>query len=116
MVQVNRDGTDEVITLYGQDVCIAGWIIMHAISLRTFTRYRAMYLRGHNGTPHGNTGIRRRREATEQAIATLKTLVEGIADQPSHKPCTLDSGEHVLQKMLPTGTQWKEFLPIINQV
>jgi len=116
MLHPSRDNGKEVITLYGKDVCSAGWILLHAISERTFRRHRAMYLVGQDATPHGNAGGRRAREATEQAIATLETLVEGIADQPPHLRRTLKSGDKVLQKILPTGTHWKEFLPIINQV
>ena len=116
MIHASGDGRNEVITLYSRDVCIAGWILLHAISERTFRRHRAMYLVGQTATPHGNKGMTKAREATEQAIATLETLVEGIADQPPHLSRTLKSGDKVLQRILPTGTHWKGFLPIINQV
>lgn len=82
----------------------------------TFRRNCAIYLAGQNATAYGNGDIRRLREAVEQAIATLETLVDGIVDQPPHVPHTLKSGDKVLLKILPIGIHWKEFLAIINEV
>ena len=65
---------------------------------------------------HGNLNIKRYRVSTQQASATLSTLLEDKADMMPHKSRTLPDGTRVVEMVLPRGTKWKKFLLTINKV
>jgi hypothetical protein len=65
---------------------------------------------------HGNLNMKRNRVSTQQATATLSTLLEDKADMMPHKARTLPNGSRVVEMVLPRGTKWKKFLVTINKV
>jgi hypothetical protein len=46
----------------------------------------------------------------------MKMLLESKADFMPHKTCNLRTGEKVVQKILPSGTKWKQILQTRNEV
>lgn len=56
------------------------------------------------------------RSATVQGIETLRSLLEAAADHMPHLSHTLVTGERVGLKVLPAGTEWKQFLASVNEV
>ena len=46
----------------------------------------------------------------------MKMLLELKADFMPHKTCNLRTSEKVLQKILPSGTKWKQILQTRNEV
>lgn len=110
----STDGKDAVMLEF-KEVCIKGWKLIHGVADRTFRRYQKQAESGERGRPHGNLGKSKPRSSTLQATETLRTILDGLADQMPYT-CTLPSGERVPQKVLPTGIQWTQFLPQINKV
>lgn len=106
----------KVITVEGKDICLKAWRIIHNVSLRTFQRYAMRAKRQERGAPHGNSSTSKTRSGSIQAVETLRALLEAKADHMPHMQCTLRSGERVGMKVLPAGTRWNHFLPIVNQV
>jgi hypothetical protein len=46
----------------------------------------------------------------------MEMLLESKADPMPHKTCNLRIGEKVVQKILPSGTKWKQILETVNEV
>jgi hypothetical protein len=46
----------------------------------------------------------------------MKMLLESKVDRMPHRTCNLETGEKVVQKILPTGTKWKQILKTVNDV
>lgn len=111
----SSNGKEDLVMLEFKEVCIKGWKLIHGVPDRTFRRYNKQAKDGEQARPHGNLGKSKPRLATLQATETLRTLIDGLADQMPYT-CTLPSGERVSQKILPRGIQWKQFLPQINKV
>jgi hypothetical protein len=65
---------------------------------------------------HGNVGTAKPRIHTLQATATLWLLLEQLADHMPHKTRTLETGEKVVSKRLPSSWWWKDSLPELNIV
>jgi hypothetical protein len=61
-------------------------------------------------------GLKKPRESTRQATTTLATIIAPLADAMPHKTRTLSTGEKVVEKVLPTGTKWKDILLDVNAV
>ena len=106
----------KVVTLSGRDVCLKAWRHIFAISKTTFYRNRSEFNCGMRPRDHGNLNMKRNRVSTEQATATLSTLLEDKADMMPHKARTLPNGTRVVEMVLPRGTKWKKFLVTINEV
>ena len=111
----SADGTKDLIRLEYKEICVEGWMKIHGVNERTFRRYAKHARDGERGRLHGNSGKKKPRASTLQATETLCTLIERLADKMPYT-CTLPSGEHVPQKVLPTGIRWNQFLPIMNKV
>lgn len=111
----SSDGHEDLVMLEFKEVCIKGWKLIHGVADRTFRRYSKQAKDGERTRPHGNLGKSKPRSSTLQATETLRTLVDGLADQMPYT-CTLPSGERVPQKILPRGIRWNQFLPQINKV
>lgn len=105
-----------VVTLSGRDVCEKTWRYIFAISKTTFYRNRSEFKCGMRPRDHGNLNMKRNRVSTQQATATLSTLLEDKADMMPHKSRTLPNGARVVEMVLPRGTKWKKFLDTINEV
>jgi hypothetical protein len=63
---------------------------------------------------HGNVGMTKSRIHTLQATATLRLMLEQSIDHMPHKTTTLDTGEKVVSKCLPSSWRWKDSLPELN--
>lgn len=105
-----------VVTLSGRNVCEKAWRHIFAISKTTFYRNRSEFKCGMRARDHGNLNMKRNRTSTQQATATLSTLLEDKADMMPHKARTLPNGTRVVEMVLPRGTKWKKFLVTINSV
>ena len=106
----------KVITLESMDVCCTAWHIIHGVSKAEFYRQASYAKEGRRSRMHGNVGLKKPREATRQAAATLATIIVPLADATPHKTRTLPTGEKVVEKVLPTGTKWKDILLDVNDV
>ena len=109
-------GSTNVITLSGRDICVIAWRHIFVISKTTFYRNRQEFKCGIRRRDHGNLNTKRYRVSTQQATATLSTLLEDTTDMMPHKSRTLPNGDRVVEMVLPRGTKWKKFLVTINQV
>ena len=114
-IHVNAEGR-KVITLEGTDVCCTAWYNIHGVSKAEFYRQAAYAKEGRRSRHHGNVGLKKPREATRQASATLATIIVPFVDAMPHKTRTLTTGEKVVEKVLPTGTKWKDILLDVNAV
>ena len=63
---------------------------------------------------HGNLGTKKPWTHTLQAIATLRTVLESIADHMPHKSQTKEDGEKVVAMSLPSSFHWNSTLSEIN--
>jgi hypothetical protein len=114
-IHVNGAGR-KVITIESIDVCCKAWYTIHGVSKADFYRQAAYAKEGRRSRHHGNVGLKKPREATRQATATLATIIVPLADAMPHKTRTLTTGEKVVEKVLPTGTKWKDILLDVNAV
>ena len=114
-IHVNGAGR-KVITLESIDVCCKAWYTIHGVSKAEFYRQSAYAKEGRRSRHHGNLGLKKPREATRQATATLATIIVPLADAMPHKTRTTLTGEKVVEKVLPTGTKWKDILLDVNAV
>jgi hypothetical protein len=114
-IHVNGAGR-KVITLESIDVCCKAWYTIHGVSKAEFYRQSAYAKEGRRSRHHGNLGLKKPRESTRQATATLATIIEPLADAMPHKTRTIVTGEKVVEKVLPTGTKWKDILLDVNAV
>ena len=114
-IHVNGAGR-KVITLENIDVCCTAWYSIHGISKTEFYRQSGYAKEGRRSRHHGNLGLTKPREATRQATATLATIIVPLADAMPHKTRTIVTGEKVVEKVLPTGTKWKDILLDVNAV
>ena len=105
-----------VVSLSGREVCEKAWRYIFSVSKTTFYRNRSEFKCGMRARDHGNLNMKRNRVSTQQATATLSTLLEDKADMMPHKSRTLPNGARVVEMVLPRGTKWKKFLVTINEV
>ena len=106
----------KVITLESIDVCCTTWYIIHSVSKVKFYGQATYAKEGCQSHHHGNIGLRKPRQATRQATATMETIIVPLGNAMPHKSCTLATGEKVVEKVLLTGTKWKDILLDINVV
>jgi hypothetical protein len=64
----------------------------------------------------GNAGTVKPRSHTLQATATLRLMLEQTVDHMHHCTRTLETGEKIVSKCLPSSWRWKDSLPEINIV
>ena len=114
-IHVNGAGR-KVITIESMDVCCKAWYTIHGVSKADFYRQGSYAKEGRRSRHHGNIGLKKPRESTRQATATLATIIAPLADAMPHKTRTLATGEKVVEKVLPTGTKWKDILLDVNAV
>ena len=116
ILDVHRTMHEGLVTVEGINICPRAWRVVHSVPLRTFQRYKAKAKANIRGAPHGNLNARKTRTSSVQAIETLRSLLEASADHMPHLSRTLESGEKVRLKVLPTGTQWNQLLATVNEV
>jgi hypothetical protein len=114
-IHVNGMGC-KVITIESIDVCCKAWYTIHGVSKADFYRQATYAKEGCRSRHHGNMGLKKPREATRQATATLATIIVPLVDTMPHKTSTLTTGEKVVEKVLPTGTKWKDILLDVNAI
>jgi hypothetical protein len=61
-------------------------------------------------------GTKKPRTHILQATATLRLMLEQSADHMPHKTRTLENGENVVSKWLPSAWRWKDTLLELNIV
>ena len=102
--QVHKDSNGkEWITLKGREVCPSAWKTIHAISRATYYRYKEMAMLGKQAEGHGNLGSKKPRMHTMQATATLRVMIGDNVDRMPNKTRTLNSGERVPARVLPSA-------------
>ncbi len=82
----------------------------------TFYRYANYAAVGRAAQEHGNMGLRKPRDHTVQATATLRCILDKSADHMPHRSRVLTSGEKVIAKVLPSTWKWKDSIPELNEV
>jgi hypothetical protein len=103
-----------VVTLEGVDVCPYAWMRIMGVSSTTFFRYAQFAQAGFAAQHHGNTGLRKPRNHTVVATATLGAILDRHADHMPHKSRVLPSGEKVIAKVLPASFKWKDQIPLVD--
>jgi hypothetical protein len=71
---------------------------------------------GMRANQHGNVGTAKPQTHILQATATLRLLLEQSANHIPYKTRTLETGEKVVSKCLPSSWRWKDSLPELNIV
>jgi hypothetical protein len=102
--------------LEGIDVCPVAWYTIMGVSRATYYRWKVNANNGLHAEHHGNAGMVKPRSHTLQATATLRLMLEQTADHMPHRMTTIETGEKVVSKCLPSSWLWKDSLSEINIV
>jgi hypothetical protein len=102
--------------LEGKLVCMLAWRKIYGVSKTDFYRYKQYAASGRRAQFHAGKGRTKARVSKQQAVQTMKMLLETKADPMPHRTCNLKTGEKVVQKILPSGTKWKQILETVNEV
>ena len=105
-----------MITLEGCDVCPKVWYTIMGVSRESYYRWKANASSGMCVDQHGNVGTTKPQIHTLQSKATLCQMLEQSIDHMLHKTTTLEIGEKVVSKCLPSSWLWKDSLPELNIV
>ena len=103
-VHVDERGR-RMVSIDNTPVCMRAWMHIAGVPEATFYRYQSYMRHGREAKDHGNKGTVKPRKHTQQAIATLKCILEKEADHMPHRTKTLKSGEKVVAKILPSTFQ-----------
>jgi hypothetical protein len=115
--QIHLDAHEnEMITLEGVDVCPVAWYIIMGVSRATYYRWKVNTNNGLRVEHHGNAITVKPRSHILQATATLRLMLEQTVDHMPHRTTTIETGEKVVSKCLPSSWRWKDSLPEINIV
>lgn len=106
----------DAVTLDGRVVCLVACREIHGISRATYHRDAILAKDGIRDVEHGNVGLKKPRASTIQGCATLQILIERQADIMPHRSRTLDTGERVVEQVLPSGVTWVDLLEEVNVV
>jgi hypothetical protein len=82
----------------------------------TYYRWKVNASSGMRANQYGNVGMTKLRIHTLQATATLRQMLEQPANHMPHKMTTLETGEKVVLKCLPSSWHWKDSLLELNIV
>jgi hypothetical protein len=100
-----------MIRLKGIDVCPIAWYTIMGVSRATYYRWKMNANNGMHTDQRGNVGMAKLRTHTLQARATLRLLLEQSTDHMPHKTRTLEIGEKIVSKCLPSSWRLKDSLP-----
>jgi hypothetical protein len=107
---------NEMITLECVDVCPVVWYTIMGVSRATYYRWKVNANNGLRAEHHGNIGTVKPRSHTLQATTTLRLMLKQTADYMPHRTTTIETGEKVVSKCLPSSWRWKDSLLEINIV
>jgi len=99
-VHCNAEGK-RVVILERVDVCMAAWHYILGISESTFHWSKGYAARSERAQRHRNMKTQKTYKHMLQAVATLKCILEKIANHMPHCTHTLPSREKVVSKVLP---------------
>jgi hypothetical protein len=91
--------------LEGKLVCMLAWWKIYGVSKTDFYRYKQYAASGRRAQFHAGKGRTKARVSKQQAVQTMKMLLESKADPMPHRTCNLKTGEKGVQKILPSGTK-----------
>jgi len=97
-------------------VCMRAWMFISGVPESTFYRYLKYAKDKREARDHGNFGLLKPRQHTEQAAATLKCIIDKEADHMPHKTKSTKTGEKIVSRVLPSNFQWKGKMKEINEV
>jgi hypothetical protein len=89
--------------LEGIDVCPVAWYTIMDVSRATYYQWKVNANNGLCADHHGNAGTVKPRSHTLQATATLRLMLEQTPDHMPHWTRTLETGENVVSKCLPSS-------------
>ena len=113
---VHRDARGRrMVTVEGISVCMRAWMHISGVPQATFYRYQGYARANREASEYGNTGLAKPRKHTQQAMATLKCILEKEADHMPHRTRTTKSGEKAVSMILPATFQWKDQIPKLNE-
>jgi hypothetical protein len=93
------------------------WYGIHCRVLRAkYYRWKVNASSGMRADQHGNVGTTKPQIHTLQATTTLRQMLEQSVDHMPHKTTTLETGEKVVSKCLPSSWRWKDSLSELNIV
>jgi hypothetical protein len=99
---------------------MCAWRMIYGVSKTDFYRYRAYAASGRRAQQHGLLGTQKTSTSTAQALQTMSVILTTTADSMPHRTRTITTGvskgEKVVQKILPSGTKWKNILEEVNKV
>ena len=104
----------KMVTIEGINVCLRAWMLIAGVVESTFYRYLKFMKANREARNHGNTGLLKPREHTQQATASLKCILDREADHMPHRTRSLKAGEKVVSKILSASFQWKDQLKKLN--
>ena len=105
-----------MVTVEEIHVCMQAWMYISGVPQSTFFCYQ-MHVKDHwEAMEHGNIGISKPRKHIQQAIVSLKCILEMEANHMPHCTRTMKGGEKVVSMYLPSTFQWKGKMKEINDV
>jgi len=103
-----------MVTVEERNVCLRAWMHISVVAESTFYRYLNYMKDGREARDHGNTGLLKSREHTEQVTASLKCILDKEANHMPHRSWTLKAGDKIVSKILPASFQWKGQMKKLN--
>jgi hypothetical protein len=91
-----------MITLEGINVCPIAWYTIMSVSRATIYHWKENANIGMRVDHHSNFGTKKLRTHTLQAVATLRLMLEQSDNHMPHKMKTLENGNKVVSKCLPS--------------
>jgi hypothetical protein len=114
-IHTNVEGC-QVVTLEGEEVCMATWRHIMGVPKTIFYSYAGYAAEGRPAQKHGNSRLFKPRAHIVQPTATLRYILDRSANHMSHRFQILLSSKKVVSKVLPSTWKWKESIPELNSV
>lgn len=114
--QFYRDAAHRnVVTLEGIDICPFTCMKRLGVSLIIFYRNAKYAATGNSAQHHGNASLRKPRNHTVVATATLGAIFDKHTNHKPHKSLVLLSEEKVVAKVLLANFRWKDPIPLVDE-